>query len=190
LIHLRNLLCCLIAAALLAGCTTFAPVPPAKKREIGGVFRVEPSALWSALKQDNSETWTINGFALESISFITKVGDGEAIAPRVQGKEAPTFLADMNATDVVDLYEALLISRGMSQVEVQGLRPHEISGHDAFRFEYSGFDGGGLAKQGMVIGLIDKEKGLNLVIYEGAKEHYYASSLAAAESVLKSLEKI
>jgi hypothetical protein len=41
-----------------------------------------------------------------------------------------------------------------------------------------------------VIGLIDAEKGLNLVIYEGASEHYYDASLADAEKVLASLEKI
>jgi hypothetical protein len=190
LTRLRNLLGCLIAVSLLSGCATFTAVPPGKKHEIGGVFRAEPSKLWSASKGESGETWTINGFALETISFITKVGDGKAIAPRLQGEDAPTFRADMSATDVVDLYEALLASRNMSQVEVTGLRPHEISGHEAFRFEYSGFDGAGLAKQGMVIALIDKEKGLNLVTYEGAREHYYGASLAAAESVFNSLEKI
>ena len=42
----------------------------------------------------------------------------------------------------------------------------------------------------MAIGLIDAEKGLNLVIYEAAAEHYYGASRAAAEQVFDSLEKI
>jgi hypothetical protein len=190
LIRARNLIASLTAVAFLAGCTAFSAVPPAKKQEIGSVFRVEPSTLWSAAKDGNTQTWTINGFGLESISFITNVADGKAIAPKIQGKDAPTFRADMNATDVVDLYEAVLASRGFSQVEVRELRPHSISGLDAFRFDYSGFNGNGLAKRGMVIGLVDAKKGLNLVVYEAAAEHYYGASLAAAENVFNSLEKI
>lgn len=39
-------------------------------------------------------------------------------------------------------------------------------GQDAFRFEYTAFNTNGLEKKGVVIGLIDDEKGLNLVVYE------------------------
>jgi hypothetical protein len=190
LIRTRNVIGCLIAVSLLSGCMAYSEVPPAKKYEIGGVFRVEPATLWSAQKNGNSENWTVNGFGLDGITFITNVADGKPVAPTTQDDKAPTFRADMNASDVVDLYEAVLASRGFSQVETRNLRPYTISGNDAFRFDYSGFDGIGLAKRGTVIGLIDAEKGLNLVIYEGASEHYYDASLADAEKVLASLEKI
>ncbi len=188
--RLLKLAAALAAFALLAGCTTFSAVPPAKKQEIGGIFRAEPSRLWSAMKSGDTQSWTINGFGLEAITFITKVEDGEAIAPKIQGEDAPTFQKGMNATDVVDLYEALLSARGYSQVAVRGLRPHEISGAEAFRFDYDGFNRNGLAKRGMVIGLIDEKKGLNLVVYEAAAEHYFDASRAAAEQVFDSLEKI
>lgn len=180
----------LVMAALLAGCSTFTAVPPAKKQEIGGVFRAEASTEWSARKDGQNQVWTINGFGLESISFVTNVADGKAIAPKLQGENAPTFRATMNASDVVDLYEALLLARGFSQVRVMNLRPHSISGADAFRFEFAGYNKEGLAKTGQVIGLIDSEKGLNLVSYEAATEHYYGASRVAAEQVLDSLEKI
>jgi len=190
-IHLRPLAACLLAAALLAGCTTYASVPPAKKHEIGGVFRAEPAQQWSALKQNaNLENWTVNGFGLEGITFITKVTDGKPLVQRKQGEDAPTFRTGMKASDVVDLYEGLLATRGMSQVAVSNLRPATVAGHDAFRFDYTGFERNGLAVRGTVIGLIDGEKGLNLVIYEGAAEHYYDASLAAAEQVFASLELI
>ena len=190
MIRLRHIVGSLGILALVAGCSAFSAVPPAKKQEIGGVFRAQPSILWSATKEDDARIWTINGVTLDSITFITKVEDGKAIAPKLQGEEAPTFRADMNATDVVDLFEALLTARGFSQVEVRNLRPHSISGADAFRFDYEGFNQSGLAKRGMAIGLIDAEKGLNLVIYEAAAEHYYGASRAAAEQVFDSLEKI
>jgi hypothetical protein len=173
LIRTRNVIGCLIAVSLLSGCMAYSEVPPAKKYEIGGVFRVEPATLWSAQKNGNSENWTVNGFGLDGITFITNVADGKPVAPTTQDDKAPTFRADMNAGD-----------------ETRNLRPYTISGNDAFRFDYSGFDGIGLAKRGTVIGLIDAEKGLNLVIYEGASEHYYDASLADAEKVLASLEKI
>ena len=190
MIGLRSVIGSLLAVALLAGCQTYSAVEPAKKQEIGGVFRAEAPVTWSALKNGNNQTWTINGFGLESISFITNVEDGDPIAPKTQNEDAPVFKADMNATEVVDLYEAVLASRGFSQVEVRDLRPHVISAQDAFRFDYTAFDRNGLGKQGTVIGLIDADKGLNLVVYEGASEHYYGASLGVAEQVLASLEKI
>jgi hypothetical protein len=189
-IRLRPLAGCLLAVFLLSGCAAYTAVEPAKHREIGGVFRVEPSTLWSASKEGNREVWTINGFGLDAISFVTNVADGEAVSPKIQDKDAPTFRAGMSATDVVDLYESVLAYRGFSQVEAQNLRPHAISGQNGFRFDYTAFDDKGLGKRGTVIGLIDPEKGLNLVIFEAAAEHYYDASLAAAEKVLGSLERI
>ena len=184
------LIASVIALGLLAGCTTFKEVPPAKSQEIGGVFRVEPASSWSARTTDRGQIWTVNGFGLERIAFITKVKDGKPLTAVPQGEDAPVFRSGMNATDVVDLYEALLTSSGYSQVAVTNLRPHTISGQDAFRFEYSAYSRTGLAKRGMVIGLIDAEAGLNLVLYEAAAEHYYEASLTEAEKVLGSLEKI
>lgn len=190
MIRFSKLFICLLTLSLVAGCAAYQEIPPAKKHDIGGVFRVEPASAWNAQKTGRGETWTINGFGLERMAFITKVADGSPILQSSQDNEAPAFRRDMNATDVVDLYEALLTSSGYSQVAVTNLRPHRISGQDAFRFDYAGFDGSGLAKRGMVIGLIDAEKGLNLALYEAAAEHYYDASLAAAEKVLGSLEMI
>ncbi|HIC80468.1 MAG TPA: hypothetical protein EYP07_05805 [Kiloniellaceae bacterium] len=180
----------LIVAGLAAGCTTFSEVPSSEPQVIGGVFRVQPGVLWSAAKDGNNQTWTINGIGLESISFFTNVADGEAIAPRLQGEKAPTFRSDMTASDIVDLYEAVLTARDYAQIQILGLRPHKISGQDAFRFEYTAFSTNGLEKKGIVIGVIDEEKGLNLVVYEAAAEHYFSASLDAAEKVLNSLERI
>lgn len=181
---------CLIVVALLGGCATYMEIPPAKQHQIGGVLAVQPSSAWSALKTERGEIWTVNGFGLDRMAFITKVADGEPLLTSSQDKDAPTFRADMNATDVVDLYEAMLIANGYSRVEVTNLRPHSISGRDGFRFDYAGYDSNGLAKRGMVVGLIDAETGLNLVLYEAAAEHYYDASLSSAEEVIASLARI
>lgn len=185
-----KLFACLMTAALVASCTTFTAAPPAKKQEIGGVFQVTPTVLWSATKNGNNHIWTINGTGLEAITFITNIKDGQAISPRLQGEDAPKFSNDMTVTDVVDLFESVLVARDYAQIQVRGLQPLKISEEDAFRFEYDGFNSSGLAKKGVVVGLIDGEKGLNLVIYEAAAEHYYEASREAAEGILDSLEKI
>ena len=190
MIRFCKLVGCLFAVSLLSACASYVEIPPAKPHQIGGVFSVEPSSSWSAQKTGRGEIWTINGFGLERMAFITNVPDGEPILTSDRDKDAPTFRADMNATDVVDLYEAMLTESGYSQVEVTDLRPHRISGRDGFRFDYAGYDSKGLAKRGMVVGLIDAEKGLNFVLYEAAAEHYYNASLTAAEDVFASLERI
>jgi hypothetical protein len=185
-----QLIACVLALGLVAGCAAYREIPPAKKQEIGGVFRVEPASSWSSRKTGQGEIWTVNGFGLERMAFITNVTDGSPLLSQNQGKDAPTFHKNMTATDVVDLYEAMLTSNGYSQIEVTNLRPHSVSGQDAFRFDYNAFDNKGLAKRGMVVALIDGDKGLNLVLYEAAAEHYYEAYRTDAESVLASLEKI
>lgn len=190
MIRFSKLFTGLLALSLVAGCSALKEVPPAKKHEIGGVFRVEPGTAWNAQSTSRGEIWTVNGFGLERMAFITKVEDGKPLITHGRDEDTPTFRADMDATDVVNLYEALLTSNGYSQIQVTNLRPHSISGEDAFRFDYTAYSRTGLAKQGTVVGLIDAENGLNLAIYEAAIEHYYDASRAAAESVLRSLEKI
>ena len=190
----------LIALGLLAGCTTFSKAPATEVQQIGGVFSVQPTVVWSVASKGNNQTWTINGPALDAVAFFTNIkggspfranlNDAAAVSTPPADNSAPKFSTDMTATDVVDLYESELVDQGYSQIEIRRLRPHQISGRDAFRFEYSAFNSGGLAKKGMVIGLIDAEKGLNLVVYEAAAEHYYDASLPAAEGILASLERI
>jgi len=185
-----KLLACAVAVSLLAGCATIQELQPAKKHDIGGVFRVESATAWNAMKTGRGEIWTLNGFGLERMAFITKVADGEPILLSHRDTGAPAFRADMTATDVVDLYEAMLTSNGYSQIDVSNLHPLTVSGQNAFRFDYAAFDDGGLAKRGTVLGFIDQDKGLNLALYEAAAEHYYEASRAEAEQVLGSLEKI
>ena len=190
MIRFRKLVGCLLAASLVSACATYTEVPPAKPHQIGGVFSVEPSSSWSSMKTKRGEIWTVNGFGLERMAFITNVPDGEPILTSDNDKDGPAFRADMNVTDVVNLYEAMLTTSGYSQIDVSDLRPHSISGRDGFRFDYTAYDNKGLAKRGMVVGLIDAEKGLNLVLYEAAAEHYYDAMLADAEKVLASLQRI
>lgn len=180
----------LLAVGIVAGCTTFTAAPPEKKQEIGGVLRVTPTVLWSATGSGDTQVWTINGMGLEAITFFTNIEDGQAIAPHLQGENAPKFSQDMTVTDVVDLYESVLAAREYAQIEVSNLKPLKISGQDAFRFEYSAFNSVGLSKKAIVVGLIDEAKGLNLVVYEAATEHYYEASRKSAEEILQSLEKI
>jgi hypothetical protein len=180
----------LLAIFLLAACARYTAVKPVETREIGGVLRVSPQITWSSFKEGDRETWTINGVGLESLTFVTALEPGESLLPGERGKDAPTYREKMRAPDVVDLFEATLITLQYSQIDARNLRPLEIPGARAFRFEFSAFDSHGLAKQGIVVGLIDEEDGLSLVLYEGAAEHYYGEHLDEAEAVLGSIEKI
>ena len=185
-----KILACALLLSVVGACATINEVPPAKKHTIGGILSVEAARSWNAMKTDRGELWTLNGFALDRMAFITKVADGEPVYKRASGQHPPTFRAGMTATDIVDLYEAMLTSSGYSQIDVGNLHPASVSGQDAFRFDYTAFNNDGLAKRGIVLGFIDSEKGLNLVLYEAAAEHYYEASLGEAEKVLASLQKI
>lgn len=179
--------------ALMAGCARYTLVDPAKAREVGGVLRVDPQIAWSAYKEGKREVWTVNGTTLQAITFLTGIEDGDPlVAPRQGGKKGdlPTFRDGMRATDVVDLFEAQLISQQYSQIETRALAPQDLGGTRGFRFEYTAFNRNGLAKRGLVVGLIDEAQGLSLAIFEAAAEHYYDEYAGKAEAVLGSIEKI
>ena len=189
---LRKIATVAVMMGLLAGCMHYAAIDPGKPREVGGVFRVDPGVMWSGIKSGRVEVWTINGQDLESISFLTAIKDDEPLLPVAGGKkkDTPTYRSGMRAPDVVDLFEATLISFDYSQIEARNLRPAEIGGTRGFRFEYDAFDGNGLAKRGIVLGLIGEEDGLNLIIYEAAAEHYYEHYVDEVEGMLNSIETI
>jgi len=186
------ILACALAMALLAGCAQYVAVDPGKAREIGGVFRVDPQVGWSAFKQGNREVWTVNGSNLEAVSFVTKIEDGEPLAASTVGKkdDAPTYRAGMRAPDVVDFFQATLMWMEYSQIETTDLRPTAIGEATGFRFDYSAFNGNGLAKRGIVVGLIDAKDGLSLIVYEAAAEHYFDEYLDEAEGVLASARRL
>lgn len=181
-----------LAVALLAGCARYVAVDPGNSREIGGVFRVDPQISWSAFKEGNREVWTVDGSSLEAVTFLTKIKDGQALVPATgtQKGDAPAYREGMKAPDVVDLFRATLIWMEHSQIEMKNLRPMGIGEARGFRFDYSAFNGDGLAKQGIVVGLIDAKDGLNLIIYEAASEHYFDEYFDKAEAVLASARRI
>jgi len=145
---------------------------------------------WSGFSKENSEIWTVDGVPLEFLTFVTNVEDGQTILAEGISNDPPTFRQGMQAGDVVDLFEASLRALQYSQVKASGLRPAKASTQPAFRFDYSAFDGHGLAKRGTVLGIVDNGGRLNLVIYEGAKQHYFDLYIKSVEAILASVELI
>ena len=96
----------------------------------------------------------------------------------------------MQATDIVDFFEASLIFLKFSQEKITNLRPIEISGRTGYRFEFEAFDRNGMAKRGTVLAYVDDKDQLNMVIYSAAKLHYYDLYIDDVEKILSSIKII
>jgi len=179
-----------IAVLILSGCKQFSEVKPTGARKIAGNLKVEPAIHWNSFSRNNNEVWTVDGTLLNALSFLTAIDDKKSLLAEGTPGEPPVFKKGMREGDIVDLYEATLIFRKFSQVQTTGLRPAEVSGKPAFRFDFSAFDPQGLAKRGTVLGVIDDDGRLNLVIYQAAKEHYYDLYIDKVEAIMASVELI
>ena len=181
-----------IGILTLSGCTQYQAVPASKTRDIGGIFQVTPQTSWSTIKKGNREIWTVNGASLESIVFVTSIKSGESLIDHsaTSKDDRPVYRDGMKAPDVVDLFEATLISNRYSQIEISKIRPVQKNGKTAFRFDFSAYDATGLKKRGFVFATMNASNGLSLVVYEAAAEHYFSAYSDEAEAILESLKII
>ena len=102
-------------AVTLAGCANYSLVEQ-NRAEIDTLYTVEPQIVWSEMTSGNTRIWTVDGAALQELSFITGIEDGEApfvVEGRDENKN-PKFRKGMNFLEIKDL-----VVDGLSVIGVQ-----------------------------------------------------------------------
>lgn len=175
----------LALAMMLTGCATYSLVEP-PRAVIGNLYTVDPQIPWSAAKVGKLELWTVDGPALEAIRFISGIGDGEALLEGREKEKQPKFRKSLTASEIMEFVIDSLALAGFEKIEPTGLRPEKFGDAQGFRFEMSFVTRQGLEEQGSVVGAVVKEK-LHLIIYSGARAHYYPKNRDHVERIIQSI---
>ena len=151
------------------------------------LYSVKPSIRWSQLNKGDVSLWTVDGAELESIRFICGIREGVPIMDITEEKHETSFRPEMSETELVDAIVDAFSLSGAQQVNPRNLRPTKFGNLDGFRFELDFLNEDGLRKEGAVIGAIF-DQSLYLIIYTGAKMHYFPKYAREFEDIVDSIK--
>lgn len=177
----------LVVAALTAGCSAYSLVPP-ERQTIDGAFTVEPQIAWSRKTafSGNVDTWTIDGAALEQVSFLTGLSDGDKA---VDKDDAPKYRKGMSPLDLQEFLIGTMKALGTGTVQVISFRPARLGTVEAFRLEATYTPEDGLRRDGIFVAFVLKDR-LYAMLYTGARGYYFDRTKPAFENMLASVKPV
>jgi hypothetical protein len=104
---------------------------------------VSPSKDWNRLGGRvgrNAESWTLDGLALNDLTFYGGIADNTTLFREVNKKDTPLprFSSTMLIPDVVQLFEASYrVANGTSLMSIDSVAPASFAGNPGFRFTYN-----------------------------------------------------
>lgn len=176
----------LLAILLIAGCTYYSLVP-AGKSEIGGAYTVSSTIEWSKLSQGHTDFWTVDGVGLQQVRFINGLTDGDKLFPVEKTGKMPEYKGEMSFLEVKEFVETSAAVAGATMVKTENFRPFKFGSLDGFRAEFSYNTEEGLFHDGFIVGT-KKDKKLYLIMYDGARLHYFPKHRADAENIVRSIQ--
>ena len=175
-------------ALMLAGCTYYSLVPRGKT-EIGGTYFVNSGILWSKATEGKSEIWTVDGPGLQELRFVNGLTDGDKLFPKEKQGKMPEFKSDMSFLEIMEFIETSATAVGVVGISSRDFRPYKFGSLDGFRAEFSFTTEDGLLRDGFVVGT-KKDKKLYLILYSGARLHYYPKHKGDVESIVQSIKML
>jgi len=205
---MRKTLFVVSVAALLTACASYSLVK-AERRSVGDFYTVKPQIEWSSTSGEKLEMWTVDGPSLEALFFVNGLTDGDTLFRSSKDEQKQvTYREGMTPTDVVEFVVASLESAdraatlaavnagttmlredqmGAAMVEASNLRPTQFGHLPGFRFDLSFLSPEGLERDGLVVGTTSGTE-LYLIIYLGARTHYFPKYKAQVEEIIASIE--
>lgn len=182
---MRHVCVLAVVALVVGGCATYSLVEP-RLVTIAGAYMVDPQIPWSAAREGAWEVWTVDGPSLQSIQFLKGLEDGEPLFRPRGDEKRPNFRKTMTASEIMELVVDSFSAVGAQKIRAMNLRPAAFGTAQGFRFELAYLTATGLEKQAMVAGAVLSHR-LYLIIYSGAREHYYPKYREHAERIIQSV---
>jgi len=180
---MRRLIGLTALALLTAACSPYRLVGP--PRASIGRLSVDPQVPWSALERGSLTVWTVDGIPLQRVVFLKGLAGGEAL-PGASGTKPTVFRSGMTSGDAMELVvDWLSAAPGFQQLEARSLRPRRFGPADGFGFDFSYVDRDGLDGQGLAAGTV-VDRRLYLIVYSGARAHYFPRYREAVERMIDS----
>jgi hypothetical protein len=186
---LRRLAAVVLAGSLLSGCVAVS-LAPAGPYAIGSEANVQLDRAWN----DASAIWTnrpkkvrmltLDGPALNRLYLTEGLVEGDVMArsPRRES-HTPVYSASMTVSEQVEFVAQSLTALGYERVETAGLRPENVNGVRAARFDIKASTTEGLQISGVGQVLRHNDK-LYVAAYMAPTEHYFEASRASAENAM------
>ena len=177
----------------LGGFNYFSLVRPRAQTVAGGRMVVTPGIPWNRMPRGRydiprEENWTLNGPALDGISFIAGVENNKRIVVqwRKEDRKVPDFRADMTPQEIADMIESYYMIRGGSvEFNTTGLRPRTFMGQPGFQLDYTHLGGDELRRQGRAVGAVINQR-LYLILFDAAQMHYFPAGIQEFERIVES----
>lgn len=183
---MKTRLLTLVLLASLSACMQYSMVE-VRKQKIGEFYSVEPVVRWSKWSGGVIDYWTIDGPALQSLRLYKGVKDGQPLRS-IHGKDnLPTFSSDMRASEVLEFVVDSFSNYDFNNVEATNLRPAKFGAKPGFRFEMRFQSAQGLEFDGLAIGTVS-DGVLYMIIYTGARDHYFPKYRDQVEQIIASIE--
>ena len=162
----------------------------AQVRVAGNAFGVTPARTWNKLGAQpgrGAEVWTLDGPALNEITFYGAIQSAQPIFRERNRREQPLprFSSTMLLTDIPTLLEnSYRAGRGITVYTTDRMEPTRFGGQNGVRFEYS-FTEDEVRRRGEGYGAIVNGR-LYLITYEAPVIHYFDSSIEAYRQLVSS----
>jgi len=144
---------------------------------------------WSERPSKRGETWTLDGVALNELSFFGGIAQGEAIYRERNKKDEPLpkFSRTMLAPDIVQAVEGshrILLRTSLFAVDT--IEPAALGGHAGVRFNYRyTVQDEEVRRKGEARAAVVGGK-LYLITFAAPEIHYFDAGMAAALAIMDS----
>lgn len=187
----------LVLAVPLAGCAVFGYTMVQPDRPVavaGSDMTVTAPVAWNRAGATNdpgkdAELWTLDGPALNEITFYGAVPDGRPLFREVDRRDRPLprFSSTMLPPDVAALFESSYrVASGTPLFQLGAMEPATFAGHPGFRFAYAfTLQGEEVRRRGEATGAI-VDGALYLISFEAPEIHYFDRDVATYRRIAAS----
>ena len=153
---------------------------------------VSPGQPWNRLGGRvgrNAESWTLDGLALNDVTFYGGIADNKTLFRELDKRERPLprFAATMLIPDVVQFFEASYrVANGTSLMAIDSLEPATFAGQPGFRFRYN------FTVQNEEVKRLGEARGaivggrLYMITFEAPVIYYFNRDIAAFRQIAES----
>lgn len=183
----------LVSALLLAGPVAAGIVLKAAGTPVAvarSAILVTPDKAWNKVGRPGrlSESWTLDGLALNDLTFYGGIVDGKTLFKEVDkvNRPLPKFSKTMLAPDIAQLFESSYrIALNTPLMTIETIEPAPFAGAQGFRFTYSFSATDEVKRKGEARGAIIGDK-LFMVTFEAPRIHYYDRDLGSFQKIAES----
>ncbi len=192
--HIRTYMITAVALLLMAPAAAIANsliAANAPVRIANSTLSVTPSQDWNKLSARpgrSAETWTLDGDALNNLTYYAGIQSDRPLFREVdrRNRPLPRFSATMLLADIPTLLEnSYRAGRSVAVYAIEQVEPVQFAGQSGVHFRYSFTAGDEVRRRGEAYGAIVSGC-LYLVTYEAPAIHYFDASIEAFRQVIAS----